>query len=129
MSIQQPVFLRAATRLLAVLVVLGVMITANQTPAAAQPCPIGSGCPMVPYCNLTMPLMVYQVSFILCCNGVTVTSAPFTVFPSPGPCPPFMATQTYLPPAGCMVLGIASIVPLPPFGYTFSPAACTLIIN
>lgn len=123
------IYLRASARLLAVLALFGVMLTANQTPAAAQPCVMSSGCTMVPYCNLTMPPMIYQVTFILCCGGVTVLSPPHTVNPSPGPCPPFMATQTYYPPSTCTVLGIASITPFPPFGFTYSPAACILTIN
>lgn len=129
MSIQQTLFLRTATRLLAVLAVFGIMLTANQTPVAAQQCSPGIGCSMLPYCNLTMPPTTYQIRFLLCCGGITSISAPYIAFPSPGPCPPFLATQTYIPPAGCTVFGVASIIPAPPLGYVFNIAACTLTIN
>lgn len=126
---QYPVLLRTSIRLLAVLAVFGIMIASSYTPVAAQPCTSASGCPLVPYCNLTVPPTTYQVQFLLCCGTTATISAPHTVAPSLGPCPPYTATQTYIPPAGCRVVGIASILPFPALGYTFSPAACTLVIN
>ncbi len=126
---QYPIFLRHATRLLAVLAVFGVMIASSYTPVAAQQCASTAGCPLVPYCNLTVPPTTYQVRFLLCCGTTATISAPHIVAPSVGPCPPYTATQTYIPPAGCRVMGIASILPFPALGYTFSPAACALTIN
>jgi hypothetical protein len=120
--------LRASSRILAILAFFGVLMATTYTPASAQPCTSSSGCSMVPHCNLTVPATVYQVTFLLCCGGLTVISAPYTIMPSAGPCPPYVASQTYIPPAGCTVLGLASMNPFPPFGFMFSPAACTLTI-
>lgn len=124
-----PTLLRTSMRLLAVLAVFGIMLAANHTPVAAQPCTNTSGCFIVPYCNLTVPPTTYQVRFLLCCGTTATISAPHTVAPSVGPCPPYTATQTYVPPAGCRAMGIASIIPLPPFGFTFNLAACVFTIN
>lgn len=122
-------FLRTSVRLLAVLAFFGVTLITNQTPATAQQCSSTIGCPAVPYCNNTVPRTTYQVRFQLCCGTTATISAPYVITPINAPCPPFLASRTYVPPAGCRVVGIASIIPLPPLGYTFNLAACTFIIN
>lgn len=132
---QQRAFLRASFRLLAVLAFFGVMLVTSQPTASAQqtaaaPCP--PTCTAVMMYNCVWPPVVYQVKFLLCCNGTLVTTPPLVV-PAPAAPPPPCAMTPYVPPStsSCptpVVIGVAGISPMPPGGYVFDPVNCTLKI-
>lgn len=123
LQFQHQTFVRASARLLAIISFLGLMLVMNQTTASAQCIP--NNCNSIRIFNCATPPIFYQARFILCCGGVTMFS-PIIPVP-PGSCA--MPSLVYTAPAGCTVIGVAGVMPVPAGGWVFNPANCLFKIN
>lgn len=123
---KQQAFLKASLRLFAVLAFFGVMLATNQPTASAQDCDASVGCPVIRIVNCTWEPMRYVIEPLLCCDGRAVVGPRFRVPAaiSPDEC----SISRYVAPEPCVVIGIWSINPPPPFGWYFDLANCTLYL-